>query len=171
MSQSPHRWGHIPTRFAPFAAAVDGGGRLVRFWLDAAKGGGPRGVHDEAAIAPIRAQVDEYCAGRRRDFALEFHAEEGSDFERGVWAAMCEIPFGETVSYGAIARRLGDPNAARAVGLACNSNPIPLVVPCHRVVGADGALVGFGGGLALKRALLDFESVVVGRPRDLFARA
>jgi methylated-DNA-[protein]-cysteine S-methyltransferase len=83
---------------------------------------------------------------------------------------MCDIPFGETVSYGAIARKLGDANAARAVGLACNANPIPLIVPCHRVIGADGALVGFGGGLELKRALLDFESVIVGRPRDLFAR-
>jgi len=81
-----------------------------------------------------------------------------------------EIPFGETVSYGAIAKLLGGgPEAARAVGAACNANPIPLIVPCHRVVGADGALVGFGGGLPLKRALLDFESVVVGRPRDLFA--
>ena len=84
---------------------------------------------------------------------------------------MSAIPFGETLSYGAIAKALGDANAARAVGLACNTNPIPLVVPCHRVIGADGTLVGFGGGLPLKRALLDFESVMVGRPRDLFARS
>jgi methylated-DNA-[protein]-cysteine S-methyltransferase len=169
MTDNTYRWGAFETRFAKFAASVDAQGRLVRFWLHADKGRGPRGTPDDAAIAHIRAQVEEYCAGTRRDFTIDFHAEEGSDFERAVWRAMTEIPFGETVSYGAIAKKLGDPNAARAVGLACNSNPIPLIVPCHRVVGADGALVGFGGGLPLKRALLDFESVVVGRPRDLFA--
>ncbi|MEI9989488.1 MAG: methylated-DNA--[protein]-cysteine S-methyltransferase [Rhizomicrobium sp.] len=163
-----HRWAAFDTRFARFAAAIDASGRVVRFWLHADKAN-PRGIEDAAALAPIRAQVEEYCAGTRRGFDLDIHAEEGGDFERAVWAAMSRIPFGETVSYGAIARQFGDPNAARAVGLACNANPIPLIVPCHRVIGADGALVGFGGGLALKRALLDFESVIVGRPRDLFA--
>ena len=165
------RWSAFDTRFARFAAAIDGEGRVVRFWLHADKAR-PRGIEDDVALAPVRAQVEEYCAGTRRDFELPIHAEEGSDFERAVWSAMREIPFGETVSYGAIAKRLGGgPESARAVGAACNANPIPLIVPCHRVVGADGALVGFGGGLPLKRALLDFESVIVGRPRDLFAKA
>jgi methylated-DNA-[protein]-cysteine S-methyltransferase len=171
MAKNAHRWGVIPTRFANCAAAVDDSGRLVHVWLNTDKGRGPRGVNDDAAVAHIRAQIDEYCAGNRRTFELEFYAEEGTDFERAVWQAMCEIPFGDTVSYGFIANKLGDPAAARAVGVACNRNPIPLVVPCHRVVGADGALVGFGGGLPLKRALLDFESVIAGRPRDLFATA
>jgi methylated-DNA-[protein]-cysteine S-methyltransferase len=169
MTENTHRWGAFETRFAKFAAAVDAQGRLVRFWLHADKARDLRGTSDDAAVAPVRAQVEEYCAGRRRDFELECHAEEGSDFERAVWREMTQIPFGETVSYGAIAKRLGDPHAARAVGLACNANPIPLIVPCHRVIGAGGALVGFGGGLPLKRALLDFESVIAGRPRDLFA--
>ncbi len=170
MTDAPHRWTAFDTRFARFAAAIDGDGRVVRFWLHADKAR-PRGIEDVAALAPVRAQVEDYCAGRRRSFDLDTHAEEGSAFERAVWAAMAQIPFGETVTYGAIAKALGDPNAARAVGLACNANPIPLIVPCHRVIGANGALVGFGGGLALKRALLDFESVIVGRPRDLFATA
>lgn len=167
MSQASHRWSAFDTRFARFAAAIDGDGRLVSFWLHA--GEGPQGVRDDDALAAVRTQVEEYCDGKRQAFDLVTHAGSGSDFERAVWAAMLEIPFGETTTYGAIARKLGDPGAARAVGLACNANPIPLVVPCHRVIGANGALVGFGGGLPLKRALLDFESVVAGHPRDLFA--
>ncbi len=169
MTDGQLRWGSFETRFGAFGAVVDGAGTLVRFRFHAERRP-DYGVEDDAAVAHVRAQVEEYCAGTRREFDLETHAEEGSEFERAVWNAMTEIPFGETVSYGAIARALGGgPDAARAVGVACNRNPIPLVVPCHRVVGADGALVGFGGGLPLKRALLDFESVIVGRPRDLFA--
>ena len=127
------------------------------------------GTEDDDAIAPVREQVDEYCAGLRRSFDLRYRFDGGSNFERTIWEAMTRIPFGETASYGALAKEAGDATAARAVGAACNRNPIPLIVPCHRVVGADGALVGFGGGLPLKRALLDFESVVVGHPRDLFS--
>ncbi len=169
MTNEPYRWAAFDTRFSRFAAAIDDEGRVVRFWLHADKAK-PRGIEDETALASVRAQVEEYCAGTHRSFDLAIHAEEGSAFERAVWTAMTDIPFGETVSYGAIAKKLGGgPEAARAVGAACNANPIPLIVPCHRVVGADGALVGFGGGLPLKRALLDFESVIAGRPRDLFA--
>ena len=168
-----HRWSAFDTRFGRQAAAIDGEGRLVRYWLHAERGRRPfHGTEDDEALAPVRAQVAEYCAGTRQAFDLRLHIEEGSDFERGVWAAMCAIPFGETLSYGAIAKGLGSgAEAARAVGVACNRNPIPLVVPCHRVIGADGKLVGFGGGIDLKRKLLDFESVIVGRPRDLFASA
>ncbi len=171
MTDAPIRWSPIESKFSRFAAAIDGVGRVTRFWLHANRADGPRGNRDDAALASVRTQVEEYCAGARRDFDLALHFEGGSDFERGVWHEMLKIPFGETVTYGAIAKALGDPSAARAVGVACNRNPIPLIVPCHRVVGAGGALVGFGGGLPLKRALLDFESVVVGRPRDLFASA
>jgi methylated-DNA-[protein]-cysteine S-methyltransferase len=165
------RWSAFDTRFARFAAAIDDDGRLVRFWLHADEGRSPQGIRDDAALASIRKQVEEYCDGSRRTFDLITHAETGSDFERAVWDAMCTIPFGETLTYGAIAKKLGQPNGAQAVGIACNRNPIPLVVPCHRVIGAGGALVGFGGGLPLKRALLDHESVIAGHPRDLFAAA
>jgi methylated-DNA-[protein]-cysteine S-methyltransferase len=171
MTDAAHRWGAFDTRFGTFAASVDEQGRLVRFHFHADKRQ-PRGARDDAAVAQVRKQVEEYCVGKRRVFDLDLHIEKGSDFERGVWGAMTHIPYGETVSYGAIAKELGGgPETARAVGAGCNSNPIALIIPCHRVVGANGALVGFGGGLPLKRALLDFESVVVGRPRDLFASA
>ncbi|MEI9888059.1 MAG: methylated-DNA--[protein]-cysteine S-methyltransferase [Rhizomicrobium sp.] len=170
MTEPTHRWGSFETRFGKFGAVVDKAGTLVRFRFHAERLPA-YGTEDDGAIASVRAQVEDYCAGRRRVFDLAAAPPGGSDFERAVWQAMTEIPFGETVSYGAIARKLGDPAAARAVGVACNANPIPLIVPCHRVIGADGALVGFGGGLPLKRALLDFESVIAGRPRDLFATA
>ena len=171
MTESDHRWGAFDTRFGTFAASVDAEGRLLRFSFHADKRR-PRGTQDDAAVAHVRKQVSEYCDGKRRAFDLDLHIEDGSQFERGVWDAMTRIPYGETVSYGAIAKELGGgPETARAVGAGCNSNPIALIIPCHRVVGAGGALVGFGGGLPLKRALLDFESVVVGRPRDLFASA
>jgi methylated-DNA-[protein]-cysteine S-methyltransferase len=171
MTDATHRWGRFETRFGTFAATADEQDRLVRFSFHADKRT-PRGIEDNAAVTYVRSQVEEYCAGKRRDFDLAYRIDEGSEFERGVWRVMAQIPFGETLSYGAIAKELGGgPETARAVGAACNANPIPLVIPCHRVVGADGALVGFGGGLPLKRALLDFESVIVGRPRDLFAQA
>jgi methylated-DNA-[protein]-cysteine S-methyltransferase len=169
MTHQTHRWTTFATRFGRFAAAIDAEDRLVRFSFhrDAMAG-----VRDDAALKPVHEQVEEYCAGKRQTFDLVCHSDQGSNFERGVWQAMTEIPFGETVTYGAIARKLGGaPDAARAVGASCNSNPIALIWPCHRVIGANGALVGFGGGLPLKRALLDFESVIAGRPRDLFASA
>ena len=170
MTEPNHRWGAFETRFGTFAASVDEAGRLVRFSFHADKRR-PRGRQDDAAVAHVREQVEEYCAGKRRDFDLHLHIEEGSEFDRGVWRIMTEIPYGETLSYGAVAKQLGQPDAARAVGVSANGNPIALIIPCHRVIGADGALVGFGGGLPLKRALLDFESVIAGHPRDLFAAA
>jgi len=163
-------WGEIETRFGVFAATVDGDGRLLRFYFRAeeAERRELASVHDRAAIAGIATQVREYDEGKRRVFAVE-RVAEGTPFERAVWDALFEIPFGETRSYADIAKQVGEPEAARTVGIANARNPIPLIVPCHRVIGADGSLTGFGGGLALKRALLDFESAVVGRPRDLFA--
>lgn len=171
MTKDNLRWGSFDTRFGRMSAVVDEHGTLVRFRFHAARHP-DYGIEDDHAIAHVRNQVEEYCDGKRRVFDLPMRVQRGSEFERAVWEAMRAIPFGETVSYGAIARQLGQgPAVARAIGTACNRNPLPLVVPCHRVVGADGALVGFGGGLPLKRALLDFESVVAGHPRDLFARA
>jgi methylated-DNA-[protein]-cysteine S-methyltransferase len=170
MTDLTHRWSAFDTRFGQLAASVDEAGRLVRFRFHANKHP-PRGTEDNSAVAHVHKQVEEYCAGTRRDFDLECHIEEGSEFERGVWRVMTTIPYGETLSYGAVAKQLGRPDAARDVGSAANGNPIVLVIPCHRVIGADGSLVGFGGGLPLKRALLDFESVIAGHPRDLFAGA
>jgi methylated-DNA-[protein]-cysteine S-methyltransferase len=159
MSTTPSRWGTIPTRFATFAAWIDGDGRLVRFHLDAADATlvDRDAIHDERAIEDVRRQVEEYCAGERTSFEIE-RAAEGTAFQRRVWDALVEIPYGETRSYGEIARAIGEPQAARGVGAANARNPIGLIVPCHRVIGADGSLTGYGGGLPLKQALLAHEA-------------
>lgn len=115
----------------------------------------PRGREAE----PFRAaadQLDAYFAGGRTFFDLPL-APHGSQFQQRVWAALQEIPYGETKSYGELAARIGSPGAARAVGLANGRNPIGIVIPCHRVIGSNGSLTGYGGGLDKKRALLDLE--------------
>jgi len=101
-------------------------------------------------------QLEEYFKGARREFDLPLRFE-GTDFQRRAWRNLLEIPYGKTRSYGEQAQRIGNPKASRAVGLANGRNPIPIVVPCHRVIGADGSLTGFGGGLARKRWLLAHE--------------
>lgn len=106
--------------------------------------------------AELARQLGEYFAGERRAFELEL-APTGSGFEKKVWQALVEIPYGETRSYGQVAAAIGHPTAARAVGAANGANPIPIVVPCHRVIGANGSLTGFGGGLDNKRLLLELE--------------
>jgi methylated-DNA-[protein]-cysteine S-methyltransferase len=111
-------------------------------------------------FATARVQLGEYFAGERTDFDLPLATAAGNSFERRVWQALEEIPYGETVSYGEIARRIGMPDAARAVGLANGRNPISIVVPCHRVIGANGSLTGYGGGIERKRFLLDLEAGV-----------
>ena len=155
-----HRWGTIETAFATFAVWVDERGRLVRFNLSAkgAERVDRTAIHDERAIDDVRRQVEEYCAGKRTEFELEL-APEGTEFQRAVWDALLEIPYGETRSYGEIARAIGQPTAARGVGAANHANPIALIIPCHRVIGADGSLTGYGGGLPLKRALLAHEAM------------
>jgi methylated-DNA-[protein]-cysteine S-methyltransferase len=107
-------------------------------------------------FAGARTQLEQYFAGERVAFDLEL-AAEGSEFERRVWSALEEIPYGETQSYGQVAERVGAPGAARAVGLANGRNPISIVVPCHRVIGANGTLTGYGGGLERKKFLLELE--------------
>jgi methylated-DNA-[protein]-cysteine S-methyltransferase len=169
MTTATHRWGVIESRFGKFAAWVDEDEKLIRFHLRATGAAkvDPSAEHDEKAIAPVRKQIDEYCAGKRRNFDVKL-AAEGTPFQHEVWDALTEIPFGTTTSYGALAKRIGYPGGARAVGLANGSNPIGLVVPCHRVIGADGSLTGYGGGLPLKRALLKHEADVAGYKIDLF---
>lgn len=117
--------------------------------------------HKNARIAPIAAalrQLREYFRARRTSFDLPLSVV-GTAFERRVWAELLRIPYGETCTYGGIARKIGKPNAARAVGLACGKNPIAIVVPCHRVIGAGGALTGYAGGIERKIFLLQFEGV------------
>ncbi|PZG11142.1 cysteine methyltransferase [Micromonospora craterilacus] len=108
------------------------------------------------AVAELRA----YFAGELSEFGVPVTVPRGSEFERAVWREMTRIPYGETLTYGEVARRVGDPGAARAVGVACNRNPIPVIVPCHRIIGAGGKLVGFGGGLDRKVKLLELEARV-----------
>ncbi len=116
----------------------------------------PDWTPDPAPLAHAAAQLEAYFAGALRDFDLPL-APAGTPFQQRVWAALREIPYGETASYAAVARRIGHPAAVRAVGSANGRNPIPIVIPCHRVIGADGRLVGYGGGLAAKEALLALE--------------
>ena len=116
---------------------------------------------DTPVLAETRRQLDEYFRGERRDFDLPLDVD-GSPFQREVWDALVRIPYGATESYGQLAERVGRPGAARAVGGANGRNPLPIVVPCHRVIGASGALTGYGGpsqeGIAMKRWLIDHET-------------
>jgi methylated-DNA-[protein]-cysteine S-methyltransferase len=110
----------------------------------------------QAVLDQAARELDEYFAGRRRDFATRLGAR-GTAFQTQVWKALGDIPYGVQWSYGQLARAVGRPKAARAVGMANGSNPLPIFIPCHRVVGSDGSLTGYGGGLETKRWLLDLE--------------
>jgi len=120
------------------------------------------GVPDEDGFGEAARQLAEYFAGERTEFDLELRMA-GTPFQRRVWAALREIPFGETESYGELAQRIGEPGGARAVGLANGRNPVAIIVPCHRVIGAGGSLTGYGGGLPRKQFLLDLEARISGR--------
>jgi methylated-DNA-[protein]-cysteine S-methyltransferase len=149
----------ISSPVGPLRLAGDGGA-LEHLQL-AATGPAPAGWrHDPAALAEAVAQLRAYFAGELREFALSLRPH-GAPFQRRVWDALLEIPYGETAGYGELARWIGSPGAARAVGGANARNPIALVIPCHRVIAADGTLGGYGGGLWRKRLLLDLEA---GRP-------
>ena len=116
---------------------------------------------DDRRLRAAATQLEEYFAGTRTAFDLPL-APEGSAFQKEVWAALCGIPFGQTATYGEIARAIGKPAASRAIGGANHRNPIAIIVPCHRVIGADGSMTGYGGGLRRKRLLLDLEARVAG---------
>lgn len=105
----------------------------------------------------VKSQLNEYFEKSRKTFDLEFDLE-GTEFQKKVWKELLKVPFGQTVSYGEIADRCGSPKGARAVGMACNKNKLPIVIPCHRVVGKNGEMVGFVGGLETKIALLKLEN-------------
>jgi methylated-DNA-[protein]-cysteine S-methyltransferase len=142
---------------------VAAGGRLVALYMDdqrhrpgAGELGEP-GLASDGPFAAAAAQLSAYFAGQLTEFDLPL-APSGTQFQQRVWAALQQIPYGRTWSYGELARQIGSPAASRAVGLANGKNPIALVIPCHRVIGSDGSLTGYGGGLDRKRFLLDLET-------------
>ncbi|MBO0839292.1 MAG: methylated-DNA--[protein]-cysteine S-methyltransferase [Sciscionella sp.] len=118
------------------------------------------GERDHAPFADVIEQLNAYFAGKLRTFNLPLDLG-GTEFQRTVWSALTEIPYGETVSYGELAQRIGKPTASRAVGMANGRNPVGIIVPCHRVIGSDGNLTGYGGGMDRKRYLLEFERRVL----------
>ena len=118
---------------------------------------GPDCPRDPAPFDQVREQLAAYFTGRLRAFNLPLEPQ-GTPFQRRVWSELRRIPFGETISYGELARRIGQPGASRAVGRANGQNPIAVIVPCHRVIGANGSLTGFGGGMDRKRWLLEHEA-------------
>lgn len=125
------------------------------------------GEYRDAGFDDVRRQLDEYLAGERREFDLPVETA-GSPFQERVWRLISQVPYGATVSYGELARELGDGATAQQVGAATGRNPVSIVIPCHRVVGASGGLTGYAGGLRRKRALLDLEQGVAGRAARLF---
>jgi methylated-DNA-[protein]-cysteine S-methyltransferase len=129
----------------------------LHFDLDLAGTPQPDWVQDDRRFKAAVAQLDEYFAGRRHTFDLPL-APRGTAFRKLVWKALRAIPYGQTATYGEIARAIGQPQASRAIGGANHHNPLAIVIPCHRVIGADGSMTGYGGGLARKRMLLDLEA-------------
>jgi len=123
----------------------------------------PSDPRDREILETATTQLAEYFALQRKNFDLPLDLR-GTDFHQRVWQALLEIPYGETTSYGELAERIGSPGQARAVGVANGANPIAIIVPCHRVIGADGSLVGYGGGLERKQLLLDLESTHLSLP-------
>ncbi len=144
----------VDSPIGPLLLSGDGHA-LSGLLMDASPAPGWR--HEPAAFAEARDQLDAYFAAERSEFDLPL-APQGTPFQLEVWHALTEIPYGQTESYGELAARVGRPGAFRAVGAANSCNPIAVIVPCHRVIGANGTLTGYGGGLERKRALLELEA-------------
>lgn len=147
------------TPIGPLTVAADAQGiRYILFPENRYDAPGHEGWrHDPEALEDARRQLLEYFDGQRRDFDLPL-APQGTAFQQQVWRTLAEIPYGQTWTYTELAQRIGNPKAVRAVGSANGRNPLPIVLPCHRVIGADGSLTGFGGGLPTKAALLRLEN-------------
>ena len=149
-----------PSPVGDILLRADENGRLTDLYLrhdGAADDGNPTHPFDA-----VREQLDAYFAGELETFDVPL-AVHGTEFQKRVWDQLVQIPYGETISYSELARRLGDPKLVRAVGVANGRNPISIIIPCHRVIGADGSLVGYGGGLERKKWLLELEEVTSGR--------
>lgn len=143
---------------------AEGDGFIGVYWDDGDQIDSAHGIlvrHDDL-LSCAQNQLNEYFSGDRREFDLPLRPE-GTDFQRRVWSALLQIPYGETWSYLQLAQFVGSPRGSRAVGLANGRNPIPIVVPCHRVVGSNGSLTGYGGGMERKRILLALEQVGSGQ--------
>ena len=155
IADAPARWHRVDSPLGELQLVGDGRS-LTR--LEMSPRSVPAGAsHDPEAFADVETQLDAYFAGELTEFDVPL-APAGSGFQLAVWAALTRIPYGETVSYGEIAAELGRPDAVRAVGSTNGRNPIAVIIPCHRVIGADGTLVGYGGGLPRKRLLLELEA-------------
>ena len=154
------RYTRMDTPIGPLLATADEAGRLTGLWFDRAAA--PGWTRDEPAFAALRDQLDAYFAGEGRAFDVPM-ALSGTPWQRSVWAALREIPLGRTLTYGELAARLGRPGSARAVGAANGRNPVSIVVPCHRLVGASGGLRGYLGGLERKGWLIAHERRVAAR--------
>ena len=155
--------------FGPLTLEADDRGRLTRLAFGDAGGttdASPTEAAPDGVIADTVRQLEEYFAGTRHEFEVEL-APHGTVFQLAVWDALLEIPYGATASYGDIARKVGRPNAVRAVGQANGRNPIAIIVPCHRVIGSDHSLTGYGGGMARKRFLLTLEGSLATPTLDL----
>jgi methylated-DNA-[protein]-cysteine S-methyltransferase len=156
------RYDEIDSPVGPLLVAADEAGlRLIHFQAGPERRKpDPSWPRDPEPFRALAKQLREYFRRERRSFDLPL-APRGTEFQLATWRALATIPYGETISYAELARRVGRPAASRAVGAANGANPLPIVVPCHRVIGKDGSLTGFGGGLDTKRALLELEGALI----------
>lgn len=156
----------IESPLGPLLMTMDGGQltNVCMFGQKRVVSIAPRSISDRGPFDVVVKQLDEYFAGGRREFDISLRLD-GTPFQVSVWNELRKIPFGTTTTYGEIACRIGNPKATRAVGLANGRNPIPIIVPCHRVIGSNGTLTGFGGGLENKTRLLDLERATWGDNR------
>ncbi len=154
-------YGIFESPLGPILAARDEGGiRLVNFKIKGGEFDIPADwKKDSQSMSDVFTQLEEYFVGDRHEFELPL-APQGTPFMKRCWDKLLAIPYGQTTTYQTIARALGNPNASRAVGLANARNPIPIIIPCHRVIGANGNLTGYAGGLPIKQKLLELEGVV-----------
>lgn len=154
------RYTYVDTPIGAILIAGDGNAIIETYFAGAKPK--PDWIRDDEAFHEAAAQLREYFAGNLQAFDLPL-APRGTEFQQSVWSALLEIPYGQTTTYSTIANKIGRPAAVRAVGAANGANPIPIIIPCHRVIGANGSLTGFGGGLDVKRQLLALESRVAGQ--------
>jgi methylated-DNA-[protein]-cysteine S-methyltransferase len=154
-AEEPYYWELVPSPLGAIIVTVDDDARLTEIRLDGEQRNGPR---DARRCAPACAQLTEYFAGKRREFDLQL-APRGTQFQQRVWQALLAIPFGVVRTYGDVARDIGQPLAMRAVGQANGRNPLPIVIPCHRVIAGDGTIGGYSSGLHIKHRLLALEGI------------
>jgi methylated-DNA-[protein]-cysteine S-methyltransferase len=159
----------VDSPIGPLLVAATGRG-LARIYFDAepelhlerlAQAYGPRVLRSAASVDATHRQLDEYFAGDRSSFELDVDLRGAAPFAQQVLGELARVPYGRTTTYGTLAAKVGAPRAARAVGTVMNRNPIPIVLPCHRIIGANGSLVGYGGGLERKETLLRLEGVLL----------